>query len=312
MTEAQEKAWNCLREDEKQSLFLQLSYGKSAWEAGTIMKRPHYKYIEIRDRAQKFFELFTDFFEKHSSIFRPGAPLPDDMKDFFEGCLEKRLSREDAARISGETFNLAPRVRNTRIIKYMKLLKESQEIWDQDTRALIIEFDRWNNFRILPGILQAPSAYKRRVNTKYKIYLRYMLKNFPIWAHDKLMERYGAKNSKSTPKHPKYFTVFISNIYENGYEVRPIKASEEAIREFSKYYLYVFKEEIEADIFGMMICTFRSRTKQIKTGQVFWNEFREVVESAINYKQINNVEFYVSNLDQATNTRRTHKKNSTK
>ena len=48
MNDAQKKAWDCLNEIERQSLFLQLSESKSSWEAGEILKLSHYKYLEIR------------------------------------------------------------------------------------------------------------------------------------------------------------------------------------------------------------------------------------------------------------------------
>ena len=69
MNDAQKKAWDCLNEIERQSLFLQLSESKSSWEAGEILKLSHYKYLEIRERSEKFFRLFSDFFELHTSIF---------------------------------------------------------------------------------------------------------------------------------------------------------------------------------------------------------------------------------------------------
>lgn len=75
MNEAQQKAWSCLIDKEQQSLFLQLSESKSSWEAGEILKLSHYKYLEIRERSEKFFRLFLDFFEKHTSIFRPDCPV---------------------------------------------------------------------------------------------------------------------------------------------------------------------------------------------------------------------------------------------
>ena len=74
MNEAQQKAWSCLIDKEQQSLFLQLSESKSSWEAGEILKLSHYKYLEIRERSEKFFRLFSDFFELHTSIFRPDCP----------------------------------------------------------------------------------------------------------------------------------------------------------------------------------------------------------------------------------------------
>lgn len=61
MNEYQKKAWDCLTPTEQQSLFLQLSESKSSWEAGEILKLSHYKYLEIKERSEKFFRLFSDF-----------------------------------------------------------------------------------------------------------------------------------------------------------------------------------------------------------------------------------------------------------
>lgn len=58
MNEYQKKAWDCLTPTEQQSLFLQLSESKSSWEAGEILKLSHYKYLEIKERSEKFFRLF--------------------------------------------------------------------------------------------------------------------------------------------------------------------------------------------------------------------------------------------------------------
>ena len=91
MTSAQSQAWDCLKPIEQQSLFLQLSEGKSSWEAGNVLGITHYKYIEIRERSQKFFKLFTDFFEEHGSIFRPDSPCEPQFRDFMEACIEKRM-----------------------------------------------------------------------------------------------------------------------------------------------------------------------------------------------------------------------------
>ena len=90
MNEAQKKAWDCLKDLEQKSLFLQLSENKSSWEAGEILKLSHYKYLEVRERSEKFFRLFSDFFEKHPSLFRPDCPCERSFQDYIEGCLERR------------------------------------------------------------------------------------------------------------------------------------------------------------------------------------------------------------------------------
>lgn len=75
MNEAQQKAWSCLIDKEQQSLFLQLSESKSSWETGEILKLSHYKYLEIRERSEKFFRLFSDFLRNTLLFFDQIAPV---------------------------------------------------------------------------------------------------------------------------------------------------------------------------------------------------------------------------------------------
>ena len=42
--------------------------------------------------------------------------------------------------------------------------------------------------------------------------------------------------------------------------------------------------------------------EETKLGQKFWPEYRACIESAVNYNQVNNIEFSVKNLDVAYNT----------
>lgn len=300
MNESQQKAWSCLSEKEQQSLFLQLSENKSSWEAGEILKLSHYKYLEIRERSEKFFRLFTDFFEKHPAIFRPDCPCERNFQDLMEGCLERRLKKKEACLYSGDASQILPKVNSKNILRNMKRLKESEDEWDLDTMRLIFEFDRWNNFRILPRILQQPSAFKRRSNKKDKIYIKYLLNRVPEWAHYKLIERF---RYKTRPHKEKYWVALISDdIYTDGYMLLPVRPKDEVVAEFSKFYMYVFKEKDDADTFGFMVSKFLIKTGTVRLGQKFWPEYRYCVEKAINYNQVNNIEFNVKKLDMAYNT----------
>lgn len=80
MNEAQKKAWSCLIDKEQQSLFLQLSESKSSWEAGEILKLSHYKYLEIRERSEKFFRLFSDFLRNTLLSFDQTVPVKETFK----------------------------------------------------------------------------------------------------------------------------------------------------------------------------------------------------------------------------------------
>lgn len=298
MNEAQKKAWSCLNSLEQNSLFLQISESKSTWEAGEILRLSHYKYIEIRERSVKFFKMFSDFFEIHPSIFRPDSPCELRFQDYIEGCIEKRLTRTQASVYTGDSTMQLSKITTKVIVRNMERLKESQHTnpWDRDTYRLILEFDRWNNFRILPMLLQQPSAFKRRLNKKDKIYIRYIMRAIPTWKLKRLEERF-----KTTPKcKSKYWVTLIKEgLYKGGYKVIPVKANQEVIEVFSKLYVYIFPDRLYADQFGFMVANFFIRTDGVRLGQKFWPEYRACIETAINYNQINNIEFSVKNLEQA-------------
>lgn len=301
MEDYQKRAWDCLTDVERQSLFLQLSNGKSTWEVGTILKISHYKYLEIRERSEKFFRLFSDYFQLHEAIFRPDSPCDDQFKDYIEGVIEKRLTRRESALRMGDSSNLVHKIRVSLIERNIKRLKESENTWDKDTLTLIMEFDRWNNFRILPKMLQQPSAYKRRVNKRDKVYIKYLLERVPDWIHEKIIERF---KYRARPHIKKYWVCLISpSLYKdsNGYLLLPIRPTEESITEMNRFFIYVFEDKEDADTFGFMVNTYLDKTTEVKTGQKFWPEYRYTVQKALNYNSVNNIDFNVKTLDMAYN-----------
>ena len=68
MNEAQKKAWDCLKDLEQKSLFLQLSENKSSWEAGEILKLSHYKYLEV-GKGQKSFSDYSRTFLRNTLLY---------------------------------------------------------------------------------------------------------------------------------------------------------------------------------------------------------------------------------------------------
>lgn len=299
MNISQQKAWNCLTKVEQQSLFLHTSEGKSSWEAGTMMNISHYKYIEIRERSEKFFRMFADFFEKYPSIFRPDCPCERNFQDFIEGVIEHRLKKRDAIAYTGDSTQQLPKVNRKNLIRNMKYLKESENLWDLNTRRLIFEFDRWNNFRILPSILQQPSAFKRRLNKKDKIYIKYLLERIPTFVLEKLKERFYYKVKPSKKK--LWVTLISPDLYTDGYYLLPIRPEKEVLEEMNRFYIYIFEDREDADTFGYLVTSFYERTAKVIAGQKFWPEYRYLVKKAINYNAINNIEFNVNRLDNAYN-----------
>ena len=72
--------------------------GLSTWEAGEILKMSHYKYLELKARAEKFFKLFSDYFELHPSLVNPKSPIEPRFRDYIFGAMVKRLPKEEAFR----------------------------------------------------------------------------------------------------------------------------------------------------------------------------------------------------------------------
>lgn len=296
---AQQKAWDWLLPNEQNSLYLTLGTGKSSWEVGEMMKISHYKYLEIKERAEHFFKLFTNFLELYPSVFRPDGPCQEDFKDYIEGVICHRKTRKEAAQYTGVSSNLLNEVSSKRIEKNLNRLKNSDDPWDKATLMLIQEFDRWNNFRILPKMLQQPSAYKRRLNKKHKIYIRYLLdtRKMPEWLLMKLKERFYFKTRKVENKY--YVALINRNLYDDGYFVLPIKKDEEVVKEMSRFYIYVFSTKAYAEAFGFKVANYGIQTSRVRLGLKFWPEYRDIVEKAVNYNSINNLDFNVKTLDMA-------------
>lgn len=308
MSPSQEKAWNCLTPQEQKSLFLILSENRTTWEACQILQVTHYKYLEIKERAEKFFRLFGDFFELHESIFRPDCPCEPQFRDYIESVIEKRYSRKESRVQTGDSAQLLPKVNARCITRNMKWLSESGNKWDEDTRKLIFEFDRWNLFRILPVMLQQPSAYKRRINRKYKAYMKYLTRRIPDWAVARIQERFWYKSKKQSK--PKYWIALIYPSDLKHYKVISIRQDPEIVKELTKYYIYIFKNEDDADTFGFMVSQFRNKSsRNIRVSQKFWPEFRLILEQSINYKEVNNMDITVQALDNAYQVKRVRSQN---
>lgn len=295
MESHQEKAWDILTDLERNSLYLQMSQGQSSWEAGEILGISHYKYLELRERSVKFFKMFSEFYEKYPCLFRPDCPVEDRFRDFIEGCIEKRLSRKQAITYCGDSSQVITEVRRKVILRNIDRLKHSDNEWDIDIYKMIMEFDRWNNSRILPRSIQQMSAYKRRNNKREKIYINY-LQSIPDWKIKALIDVF-TYNPKTRKAH--YIALFSQELFEDGYQVLSVKPDKETLEKLSNLYIYIFERKELADTFGYMVSTYLEKIKGPRLGIQFWQEYRTALDYAINYKQVNNIDFYSDKLDMA-------------
>lgn len=278
MEKNREKAWEYLTDLEKQSVYLTLGQGISGCSAGEILGLTHYKYLELKSRSETLFKIFSDYFEKHPSLVKPSTFIKPQFRDFIYGCLEKRLPLSKASIYAGEGQWSTVKIRNQEILDGMALLKSSTSEWDRDLWQLIIEFDRWNSFRILPYELQAPSPYKRKSNRQVKAYFKY-LRSIPSKTLTKLELTLFYRGQK-----PCYIAL-IKETYEDGYKVIPIQENKKNLNNLSIQRIYIFPKEHLAEEFALMV----KRQPSIltsKQGLGFWSEYSKVVQQAINYENI--------------------------
>lgn len=288
MKKANKHVWEILTEDEKSSLLLSISYGKSTWQAGEIMNKAHYKYLEIQARANKYFRLFNTYFLATNNL-----RIPDNcyINPFFRDYIiatvfERKTPKEAIASLDNSPFVVVSA--KERIFREcLEQLANNEDPNQQLLYDTIIEFDRWNNFRILPISLQEPSAFKRRNKTRLVKHLKNLssLDEFHI---RRFINKFNTNNS--TGKKPLFISVLSAN-FEGGYEVIQI-ANKKNIREYiSKHLrLYMFNEQVDADKFGFLVSVYlKNKEKDCKVGQKFWPQYRQSIELADNYLEVNNI-----------------------
>ena len=169
MNNAQKQAIRILTPEEQMAITLSSVHGKSTWEAGEIMGKAHYKYLEIHARGVKYFRMFTEYFTLFPELF------PEDLctnKQFREYIINLMINRKTVKETIGllnhedwvTTKQIAHQIENA-----MKALsRRDKPVQASHLIHLIKDFDRWNNFRILPLSMQEPSACKRMNKQKIK------------------------------------------------------------------------------------------------------------------------------------------------
>jgi len=305
--------WDILTDDEKSALLLSINYGKSTWQAGEIMGKAHYKYLEIQARANKYFRLYNEYFSATNNL-----KIPDNcyINSFFRDYIlltvfERKTPKQAISELDNSPFIITSA--KERIFgECLDQLANHEDPNQQLLYDLIKEFDRWNNFRILPISLQEPSAFKRRNKTRLVKHLKNLssLDEFHIY---RFINKFNVKNGTK----PLYIAVLSPN-FESGYEVIEISKKANIIEYISKHLrLYIFKEHVDADQFGYLVSRYiKDKTKDCKAGQKFWPLYRKNIEMAYNYLEVNNIIPRRKHLEKAfrdldtISIRKTNKKNA--
>lgn len=277
----QELAWSCLTKNEQNCLYYNLSHGKSSWEIGKMMGVTHYKVLELKNRAETLFKIFSDYFEKHPSLIRPSCPISIRFRDYIYALMMRRLPKEEALYfVDDSTWFMVP-IRDKQIEAGMVRLKYSEDEWDKDLYLLVVEFDRWNSFRILPRGLQKESPYTRRSNRKVKNLYHYMHK-IPAGKYQALKMAY----QKSAKAKDVLFAVIFDPKALREYEVMRVANTQENITSFSKMNLFLFNTIEDATAFGSLLrdyfAIYKKEDSQKRRTRC-WKDLDPISKRAINY-----------------------------
>ncbi len=273
-----QQAWALLSQDEKTALSLQLGMTKSSWESGEIMNKSHYKYLEIKYRGVQFLKMFTEHLEVFDEIV-PNYVKGDGLViKYLKLCLEKRMKPIPAMVVLSQEFGrVSKAILNEKITNQFKKWETEDNAIHQTVMNLVKEFDRWNNFRILPKNIQEPSAFKRRVKNAYKKQIKATCSLHEL-AIEKIQKLYGTKKS------PSMYLPLISNSKPIILRIKINNGSMNVVNTIS---LYTFKSQEDATNYTNAIFEYLGKGKKdCIDGLTFWPKYRDIIQRAVNYQKI--------------------------
>lgn len=277
-SEINDLAWVMLTDEEKMALSLQLGYGKSTWEAGEIMGKAHYKYLEIKQRGEKLLLLFTDYLEAHQSIIPLSleGDIPDNTKKLLNSLIGQRVAIKESTTLAG--FK-SPKQRDEAITTFLEYCKSNLDRADvYSLLELVLTYDRWNSFRVLPQKYQEPSAYKRRNKNRYKKSIRRLRD-----ANTLIFERLPIlfPHTKPSP------LVYIPYIKHKKSELITVGDNPQLWARLTAQGLYGFSSKAEAIAYTELLVSFiYIKNPTCRQGLVFWPAYRQLIEKAVNFKEL--------------------------
>lgn len=280
------KAWMILSADERMALKLNLGLDKSTWQASEIMGKSHYKYLEILSRAKKMFKIFSDYFETYEDNLIPeDLGAEDDFIHYIESVITFRMKvREATNELKNKTYKTQSG-RDAMVTKNIQYLHSLNSLRAEAAIELIKEFDRWNNFRILPGLLQEPHAFKRRNKKRVQKYINNLL-NLDPWVISTIKQRYAIKTPNAESL---YFPLPLKNKKELS-KILYIRRDALTLDRFTDAGLFLFnRPETAMEFLNIVIDYFTLENKHCKDGQIFWPRLRIIIQSAVNYSDVERI-----------------------
>lgn len=276
------QAWAILTEDEKTAISIKYGMDKSTWQVGEIMGKSHYKYLEIQYRGEHFLKLFTERLKLFDELI-PNEVIGDrTVVSYLRICIEKRLKPKLVLEQLKETKKIIRSEFNGKIEKVLKDWEKSDSPYDKMGLELVKEFDRWNNFRILPKSCQEPSAYKRRIKNIYKKHIK-VISTINILSINKILKLY---QTKRRPYH------LLPLIVQGEPNIFKVKINQQSIKIFNGIGLYVFEEtDIKSvEVYISSIHGYLNKSqRECSDGLEFWPGYREIIKIAINHDEIQRI-----------------------
>lgn len=269
-----------LNEDEKTSLHIQLGYQKSSWEAGEIMEKSHYKYLEIKYRAEKYLRMFTEHLELYDDVIPRYVNGHKDVISFLRSCMEDRAKPNELFRERGKDKAFLKDKFNEKISEQIRKWGRSEDPHDQAIFNLVKEFDRYNNFRILPKDVQEPSAFKRRIKKAYMKHVK-VLSTIPKISLLKIIKM------AKTNKRPFYF---LPIIMDGMIQIHRIKQTRTTTDLLNQVALYIFDTELKAKEYIIPVFHYLQKGKKdCRDGLDFWEKYRTLIKTAHNYNEVQQI-----------------------
>lgn len=286
MARINKQAWAILSPDEQTAISLQYGLQKSSWESGEMMDKSHYKYLEIKYRAEKFLKMFTEHLEMYHEIV-PMEILEGDgiAIKYLKYCVENRwLPRASVKYLNDNDDDRVYTLTqiHDRVERLLRKWNRSENIHEIQVFNLIKEFDRWNNYRILPKSIQEPSAFKRRIKSMYRKHIR-ALSAIPILSREKIREITEAKKSDSRAQ-------WLPMFKNGGFELWKTRTNPQTVELLSDLCLYIFKDKGEATEYIENVYHYTNLSeKHCRDGITFWQLYRELIQRASNFDQVQKI-----------------------
>jgi hypothetical protein len=255
------------------------------------MGKSHYKYIEIQQRAEHFMKVFMKHFELYETLFPIEVGLNEDFQEYLSECILKRRKPTDVHRNHPSIGFRKARTREAIIGKELLKLRSSDNAHEQYFYHLIMTFDRWNNYRILPMAFQEPHAFKRRQKNRHRKIIELTTK-VPKEILASLEEDYslGKVPAKNENSESVYFTYLCKSLRDGNFKYIKVKKTPECVDAFTQQKIYVFKNSEDCAAFITAAHEYLiDRRDKVKSGLRFWPMFRILIKKAVNFNQMERV-----------------------